>query len=239
MKRWTAMAVGLAVLAGGWGILAVDAQQRGTRDEPRRDGRRFEEDRTGPERPGRADGDRDGRPLPPPGPLMAALDADRDGQLSAEEIDNASEALLALDKNDDGALSRDELPPPPPRPHHRRPPRNGEQGQDARDGDDRLPPVGGDEWDSRGEWGPEGPADRDDEGPGRGGREGGDDAGRPRGERGGPDRRGHRPAPPPWHGDARGDELGDEDDVEDPRDGEEDGWRPRPRRRQAPRRRRD
>ncbi len=57
-------------------------------------------------------------PGPPPGgepprpfrmPLMSALDADKDGTLSAEEIAQASEALKKLDKNSDGQLTREEL----------------------------------------------------------------------------------------------------------------------------------
>ena len=44
-------------------------------------------------------------------PLVKALDADADGVISAEEIENASEALKTLDKNDDGQLTPDELRP--------------------------------------------------------------------------------------------------------------------------------
>ena len=44
-------------------------------------------------------------------PLFAALDADEDGELSADEIANASKALATLDKDDDGKLSREELAP--------------------------------------------------------------------------------------------------------------------------------
>lgn len=53
----------------------------------------------------------------PPPPIIAALDADHDGVISAEEIGNASKALLQLDKNNDGELTREELHPqgPPPR----------------------------------------------------------------------------------------------------------------------------
>jgi len=49
--------------------------------------------------------------MPLLGPLMAALDADRDGELSAEEIANAAEALKTLDADGDGRLSREELRP--------------------------------------------------------------------------------------------------------------------------------
>jgi hypothetical protein len=47
---------------------------------------------------------------------MQALDIDRDGELSATEIANASTALGTLDKNGDGKVSREELGPPPPPP---------------------------------------------------------------------------------------------------------------------------
>lgn len=44
-------------------------------------------------------------------PIMAALDADKDGSLSVSEIANASKSLLALDKNGDGVLSSEEMRP--------------------------------------------------------------------------------------------------------------------------------
>jgi len=44
-------------------------------------------------------------------PLMQALDADGDGELSAAEISNASAALKKLDKNGDGKLDGEELRP--------------------------------------------------------------------------------------------------------------------------------
>lgn len=44
--------------------------------------------------------------------LLAALDTDGDGQLSAPEIARASEALMVLDTNGDGELSREELAEP-------------------------------------------------------------------------------------------------------------------------------
>ena len=65
----------------------------------------------------------DYRPPPPgarhrhPVPLIIkALDTNGDGIIDANEIANASAALLKLDKNGDGQLTRDEyLPPRPPR----------------------------------------------------------------------------------------------------------------------------
>lgn len=54
-----------------------------------------------------------------PPPIIAALDADRDGVISAEEIENAPNALSQLDQNSDGELSREELNP------EGRPPREG------------------------------------------------------------------------------------------------------------------
>jgi collagen type III alpha len=48
-----------------------------------------------------------------PMPLIRLLDADGNGEISAEEISNASKVLLKLDRNGDGKLSRDELPGPP------------------------------------------------------------------------------------------------------------------------------
>ena len=50
------------------------------------------------------------RHMPPP-PILVALDTNHDGQLSADEIANASASLLTLDKNGDGILTRDELCP--------------------------------------------------------------------------------------------------------------------------------
>jgi hypothetical protein len=50
----------------------------------------------------------------PPNPIMTALDTDKDGKLSAEEIANAATALAGLDTNGDGTLSADELRPARP-----------------------------------------------------------------------------------------------------------------------------
>jgi len=50
----------------------------------------------------------------PPPPIIAVLDANHDGVIDADEIANASKALLKLDKNGDGKLTQDELRPPRP-----------------------------------------------------------------------------------------------------------------------------
>lgn len=47
----------------------------------------------------------------PGSPIVAALDANKDGEVDATELANAATALKALDKNSDGKLSGDELRP--------------------------------------------------------------------------------------------------------------------------------
>jgi hypothetical protein len=44
-------------------------------------------------------------------PIVTALDKNKDGKLSADEIKAAAEALKALDKNNDGEISAEELRP--------------------------------------------------------------------------------------------------------------------------------
>ncbi len=63
-------------------------------------------------RGGRGPGGRDGGPeFRRMDPLAAAIDADRDGTLSASEVAGASQALAALDTNRDGQLTVDEIRP--------------------------------------------------------------------------------------------------------------------------------
>jgi Ca2+-binding EF-hand superfamily protein len=61
-----------------------------------------------------ADADQPSAPPHPGHPVVAVLDADRDGAISAEEIGNAAAALQSLDANGDGNLTPDELRPPRP-----------------------------------------------------------------------------------------------------------------------------
>lgn len=56
------------------------------------------------------EGGPDGRPRFP-NPVLEALDADKNGELSAEEIANAATALKTLDKNSDGKLDMAETRP--------------------------------------------------------------------------------------------------------------------------------
>ena len=77
---------------------------------------------------------RQGNPGPGPrmNPLMAALDANKDGELDADEIANATAALKKLDKNSDGKLTREELRPErPDRPNR---PNAGREGRPNRPG---------------------------------------------------------------------------------------------------------
>ena len=45
-------------------------------------------------------------------PVVQALDTDKDGEISSDEIAKAPAALKTLDKNGDGKLSTEELPEP-------------------------------------------------------------------------------------------------------------------------------
>lgn len=64
---------------------------------------------------GRPAGDVPPGNVPPTDLLLGAIDADKDGALSADELAKAPEALLKLDRNRDGRLTPDELPVPPAR----------------------------------------------------------------------------------------------------------------------------
>jgi Ca2+-binding EF-hand superfamily protein len=47
-------------------------------------------------------------------PVLAALDANKDGVISKSEINNAAAALRKLDKNGDGELDAEEMRPTRP-----------------------------------------------------------------------------------------------------------------------------
>ncbi len=96
MRRWTMVLVGAAALALAAFTVIAQPPEEGDRGPRRR----------GPERPAR-----EGGFLGPRFPLMIALDADEDGEISEKEIEGAVEALKKLDKDDDGKLSREELRP--------------------------------------------------------------------------------------------------------------------------------
>jgi len=104
----------LIALAVGLSTFNMSAQ-----DEPKR----------GP-RPGGREGGQDGprhKMMVPP--LIAALDANHDGTISADELANASAAVKSLDKNGDGAIQMEQLRPKPP--------------EGAKDGERKGPPPGG------------------------------------------------------------------------------------------------
>ncbi|NQT15355.1 MAG: hypothetical protein HQ582_21545, partial [Planctomycetes bacterium] len=114
MKSCTMVLAGMLVLSLWADVVAAQppggpGRQRGQRRGASR----------GPENP--EFGAQPGPPVGPGGrgpgrgfvpPLMAALDADKDGEISAKEIENAVKALKKLDKNEDGRLTHEELRPP-------------------------------------------------------------------------------------------------------------------------------
>lgn len=106
--------------------------------------------RGGPGRFGDEDGN-DGRFGPPPNPILQILDKDRDGEVSAAELDNAESSIRELDRDGDGTLSREELRPPHPPGQDRGRAASGRERGDARGGPadrgprdqggrDRMPP---------------------------------------------------------------------------------------------------
>src|SRR6516162_11836697 len=92
----------ILVLAGLLGTSALLAGAQDNNDGPPPGGP------GGPGGPGR-------HHRPPPLPIVIALDANHDGVIDANEIANASAALLTLDKNSDGVLTTNEYLPPFPK----------------------------------------------------------------------------------------------------------------------------
>ena len=95
----------------------------------------------------RRGGDREARPpMPPMPPIFAFFDANRDGELSEQEIDKASEALARLDRNGDGRITREEMRPPQGEGDEggKRPPKGeGDRKRPPRDDEPKGPPPGG------------------------------------------------------------------------------------------------
>lgn len=123
-------------------------KKKGKRGERGRRGRRGGPPGEGPRGPrGRGPGHHG------PPPIIAALDADKDGVISETEIAAAVSALKTLDKNGDGQLTFDELRPE--HPPHGGPPHDGPPegvfGRRGPDGEQRLRGAG-----RRGRGGPDG-----------------------------------------------------------------------------------
>lgn len=97
-------------------ILAANTPSTLAQESPkeRPDGPRREEGGPGGGDRERFGGEGFGRGRMRVSPLMQALDTNHDGELSAEEIANAPQALKSLDKNGDGKLSAEELRPAGP-----------------------------------------------------------------------------------------------------------------------------
>gem|GEM_PF-1687712 len=116
-RKWHGLIVlALAATSPAWAQDEGDKKAaKGDAPAARREGERERGDGQRPE--GRPDGGRryegDGPGRPPFGPpaIIRALDSDADGEISAEEIKNASASLAKLDRNSDGKLTREELMP--------------------------------------------------------------------------------------------------------------------------------
>ena len=101
----TLLLVGMLVVTG---LVAHENENPGSRSSVGPGGHSGD---SGPARQHRGPGPGGHRPPPP---VIVALDANRDGQIDAQEIANAGNSLLTLDANGDGHLSGDELRPPCP-----------------------------------------------------------------------------------------------------------------------------
>ena len=123
MKKLAGVLLSMAAFGVVAGFtVANDEDKPGTGDRPRdgqrngdrgREGRgRGPRDGDGPRERGPRDGERRG---PGGNPLMAALDANKDGVIDAGEIKNGVAALQKLGRNEEGKLTAEEIGGRPPR----------------------------------------------------------------------------------------------------------------------------
>jgi hypothetical protein len=95
MLRTVAIVMALGLLLGSDAARSQEAPKEGAKKRP--------------------DGQRPGAPrgtfTPPSNPFFDALDANKDGEISADELNNAVAALKKLDKDSDGKLTREETRP--------------------------------------------------------------------------------------------------------------------------------
>ncbi len=103
-NKMLALAGALALGLSSQAILAQDAGGSPAGDQPA----------PPPREPGAPHGPHGPGQRPPPA-IIGALDANHDGIIDAQEIANASNALLSLDKNGDGQLTPEEFMGVPPR----------------------------------------------------------------------------------------------------------------------------
>ena len=115
MKMHKLAVIALTLALPAWGVMAQDGPPPGQDAPPGIDNNGPPD---GPPPGGPQDGQGPRRGKRPPMPLVIAmLDANHDGVISAAEIANAPAVLKALDKNGDGQLTLEELMGPrPPRP---------------------------------------------------------------------------------------------------------------------------
>ena len=105
MKPATLVALFLSI------TMSASAMAQPPEGRPGREGRPGQEGRPGEGRPGEGGPGPRGGMMRMPNPLMEAIDSDKDGELSPDEIANAVVALKKLDKNDDGKLDATETRP--------------------------------------------------------------------------------------------------------------------------------
>ena len=109
MKKTTALLMALGLMLPAITFAQDSDAPRPARGErpALREGAVGDADRPGQNRAGAPGGPR-GQMV---APLFAALDANKDGIIDADEIKNAAAALAKLDKNGDGKLTQEELRP--------------------------------------------------------------------------------------------------------------------------------